>query len=151
MRRKIKKVSEEASPVLSKDWLVPSTLIIGICVSIVIFVLTTPSYLTNLLLATAITSIISISLLMFNLLWVIGFLDTEFIKPHELENTSPNYLQNIHYSTLFIGMFFFMISLSLLCFTKSLALGIICSILAVAVFVLFVVLTLKTLDETPKT
>jgi uncharacterized membrane protein len=123
-----------------RDWLIPSTLIIGICISIILYILTL-NQITSLLKCSAIASLVSISLLAFNLLFIFGVLGKIDLDKYGEE--SPVSYFHATYIISLIGILAFMVSLSLLCFTRSLLLGYICAILSCLVFVLTVWVAIK--------
>jgi len=115
-----------------RDWVIPSTLIIGICISIILFVFSSTE-LTKLLKASAIALLLGVAVLVYNLLHIFGCLG--FIEESQ-EDISDAYFHIAYIISLF-GILAFMVSLSLLCLAKSLAIGIFSVVVSTLVFIIF--------------
>jgi membrane-associated HD superfamily phosphohydrolase len=111
---------------VARDWLIPSTLIIGICVSIILYIFSL-NELTTLLKLSAIASLLSMMLLTYNILhlfMVIG--DMEF---SQYSKTVPTYYEGLTYILSLSGMLTFLLSICLLCFSRSILVGIVGSVM----------------------
>lgn len=123
-----------------RDWLIPSTLLLGICVSIILYVVAS-SPLTKLLISSAITASVSTSAFILNLILIFGALgDVEMDK---YQQEVPSRWFDRAYTTSLIGIITFAISLALLCFAKSLLLGISSVISFGVAIIIFVMIAFK--------
>jgi len=116
-----------------RDWVIPSTLIIGICVSIILYIFALTE-LTKLLKASAIGSLLGVAFLIYNLLHIFGVLGSI----EEYQKDPPDKEFYISYLFSLLGILAFMLSLSLLCLAKSLFLGVFSIVISVLVFIVFI-------------
>ncbi len=142
MQEEEKYSDHRMSKIISKNWVVPSTLIIGIDVSILLFILEYSKLLTILLMITGITVILSIFCLIFNLIWWLALSQIN----EDADSDTIELIDKMHLNTWLIGLFSFLLSISFLCFTKSIILGIVSILFTLLLLLIYKGLIKELLD-----